>query len=70
MWEAAVVSRGQRAGCAGARGGDAARAKQASVLKQESAHRSSMAVACGSFSTFVVAEEGQVLVSGGGEYGQ
>ena len=39
------------------------------MLKKQSAHRS-MAVACGLSCTYVVAEEGQVLVSGSGEYGQ
>ena len=40
------------------------------MLKQESAHRSSMAVACGFSCTYVVTEEGQVLVSGSGARGQ
>ena len=41
------------------------------MLKKQSAHRS-MAVACGIHCTYVVAEEGQVLVSGSGwgEHGQ
>ena len=39
------------------------------MLKQESAHRS-MAVACGFSCTYVVKEEGQVLVSGSGARGQ
>ena len=37
LWEAAVVSRGQGAGCAGARGGAGALAKRAGVLKGECA---------------------------------
>ena len=39
------------------------------MLKKQSAHRS-MAVACGLNCTYVVAEEGRVLVSGSGEHGQ
>ena len=69
LWEAAVVSRGQGAGCAGARGGSGALAKRAWVLKGECAGYS-MAVSCGLHCTFVVGEEGQVLVSGWGEQGQ
>ena len=38
--------------------------------RKQSAHRSSMAVACGLNYTYVVTEEGQVLVSGSGARGQ
>ena len=69
LWEGAVVSRGQGAGCAGAGEGAGALAKRAWVLKGECAGYS-MAVSCGWNCTFVVGEEGQVLVSGCGRHGQ